>query len=124
MVFNNCVFTEVGIPINIAKKLNGAEANITVSNCIFNECGIQDTDTSNNAYDYAAPVRVVDNAGPADAITLLVKNCTFTDTQSEWDILLWDYRSGKTSYPVSYTVENCTPAKPNVYTITKPVNPK
>lgn len=125
MVFNNCVFTEVGIPINIAKKLNGATADITVSNCIFNSCGIADTDTTNSAWNYAAPVRVVDNAGPDNSIDLLVKNCTFNNTLSQWDILLWDYRAEKTSYPVKLTVENCTPANPTLNTITKKTtNPK
>ena len=120
MVFNNCTFNEVGIPINIAKK-STPDANITVNNCVFTDCGIEPNSETNKAWDYAAPVRVVDNAGPEYSITLLVENCTFTDNLSEYDILLWDYRAGKTSYPVAYTVENCIPEKPEVYTIEKPV---
>ena len=120
MEFNNCVFTNVGIPFNIAKK-EAKPANITISNCVFNTCGILPTDTQNSAYNYAAPVRIVDNAGPEKSITLLVENCTFNDTQSKWDILLWDYRTDevRTSYPVNLTVKNCTPADPSVYTIDK-----
>ena len=114
MVFNNCTFKDVVVPINIAKKSNQQTAHISVTNCTFNTCGISPTETSNSAYNYAAPVRVVDNGGPANSITLLVDNCTFTDTQSEWDVLLMDYRDGKTWFPVKYTISNCTPANPTV----------
>lgn len=113
-VYKNCTFKNVGIPINIAKKLNGAPMNISVIGCTFDNCGIASDDTANSAYDYAAPIRVVDNGGPADAITLLVDGCTFTNTLSEWDILLMDYRAGKTWFPVKYTIRNCTPANPSV----------
>lgn len=123
IVVNNCIFNNVGIPINYAKKLTNEDATVTVSNCIFNTCGILPTDTDNTAYDYAAPVRVVDNGGPSYSVSVLVENCTFKDTQSKWDILLWDYRDGKTSYPVKLSVLNCTPADPSVETITQPVNP-
>lgn len=113
-VYKNCTFKNVGIPINIAKKLNGASMSISVIGCTFDNCGIASDDTTNSAYDYAAPIRVVDNGGPADAITLLVDGCTFTGTLSQWDILLMDYRAGKTWFPVKYTIQNCTPANPKV----------
>ena len=111
---SNCTFKNVGIPLNIAKKLAGRTSDIKVTNCTFNTCGILPTDTQNIAYNYAAPIRVVDNGGPANAITLLVDNCKFINTQSEWDILLMDYRDGKTWFPVKYTIQNCTPANPTV----------
>lgn len=113
-VYKNCTFKNVGIPINIAKKLNGASMSISVIGCTFDNCGIASDDTTNSAYDYAAPIRVVDNGGPADAINLLVDGCTFTGTISQWDILLMDYRAGKTWFPVKYTIQNCTPANPKV----------
>lgn len=113
-VYKNCTFKNVGIPINIAKKLNGANMSISVIGCTFDNCGIAHDDTANSAYDYAAPIRVVDNGGPANAINLLVDGCTFTGTLSQWDILLMDYRAGKTWFPVKYTIRNCTPANPNV----------
>ena len=111
---SNCTFKNVGIPLNIAKKLAGRTSDIKVTNCTFNTCGILPTDTQNTAYNYAAPIRVVDNGGPANAITLLVDNCKFINTQSECDILLMDYRDGKTWFPVKYTIQNCTPANPTV----------
>ena len=113
MIFKDCTFTTVGIPLNIAKKAT-RPANITVTGCDFETCGIAYSDTSNNAYDYAAPVRVVDNAGPDDSINLLVEYCTFTGTTSPDNILLMDYRSGKTWFPVKYTVIGCTPDNPSV----------
>ncbi len=113
-VYKNCTFKNVGIPINIAKKLNGALMSISVIGCTFDNCGIAPDDTANSAYDYAAPIRVVDNGGPANAINLLVDGCTFTGTLSQWDILLMDYRAGKTWSPVKYTIQNCTPANPKV----------
>lgn len=113
-VYKNCTFKNVGIPINIAKKLNGALMSISVIGCTFDNCGIAPDDTANSAYDYAAPIRVVDNGGPANAINLLVDGCTFTGTLSQWDILLMDYRQGKTWSPVKYTIQNCTPANPKV----------
>ena len=114
-VYKNCTFKNVGVPINIAKKLNGALMSISVIGCTFDNCGIAPNDTANDAYDYAAPIRVVDNGGPANAINLLVDGCTFTGTTlSQWDILLMDYRAGKTWFPVNYTIRNCTPANPKV----------
>ena len=113
-VYKNCTFKNVGIPINIAKKLNGALMSISVIGCTFDNCGIASVDTANSAYNYAAPIRVVDNGGPENAINLLVDGCTFTSTLSQWDILLMDYRAGKTCSPVKYTIQNCTPANPKV----------
>ena len=114
---SNCKFNGVGIPLNYAKK-TVADAQITVSDCVFITCGIPKDVT---AWDYSAPIRVVDNEGPENSITLLVDGCTFIDTVSQWDILLWDYRTNevRTSYPVNLTVKNCTPVNPTVNTITE-----
>ena len=113
-VYKNCTFKNVGVPINIAKKLNGALMSISVIGCTFDNCGIAPDDTANKAYNYAAPIRVVDNGGPANAINLLVDGCTFTGTLSHWDLLLMDYREGTPWFPVKYTIRNCTPANPKV----------
>ena len=114
LTFSNSTFKSAGIPINIAKKAAGEPVDITVSKCVFDKCGVAPTATEISAHDYAAPVRVVDNGGASNSITLLVDGCTFTDTQSEWDILLMDYRDGKTWFAVDYTIKNCTPAAPSV----------
>ena len=111
-VYKNCTFKNVGIPINIAKKLNGAYMSISVIGCTFDNCGIAPDDTANSAYNYAAPIRVVDNGGPENAINLLVDGCTFTGTLSQWDILLMDYRTGTTWFPVNYRSETSLPPTP------------
>ena len=110
----NCTFKDVVVPINIAKRSGTQTATVEVINCTFDKCGIANTETTNSAYDYCAPVRVVDNGGISESITLTVDNCKFNDTQSEWEILLMDYRSDKTWSPVRYTVTNCTPAEPRI----------
>ncbi len=111
-IVKNCTFKKVGIPVNIAKKLPNRTSNISVIGCTFDNCGF--TPDNSDFANYAAPIRVVDNGGPADAINLLIDGCTFTNTLSEWDILLMDYRAGKTWFPVKYTIQNCTPANPSV----------
>lgn len=111
-IVKNCTFKKVGIPVNIAKKLPNRTSNISVIGCTFDNCGF--TPDNSDFANYAAPIRVVDNGGPADAINLLIDGCTFTNTLSEWDILLMDYRAGKTWFPVKYTIQNCTPANLSV----------
>lgn len=111
--FNNCKFNEVGIPINIAKKEPDAKATVIANDCVFTSCGI--TEGTNSAWDYAAPVRVVDNGGPENSVKVVVNGCTFTGNKSDYDILLWDYRTGKTSFLEEYSVTNCTPANPVIY---------
>lgn len=111
-IVKNCTFKNVGIPVNIAKKLPNRTSNISVIGCTFDNCGF--TPDSSDFANYAAPIRVVDNGGPANAINLLVDGCTFTSTLSKWDLLLMDYRAGKTWRPVNYTIRNCTPANPKV----------
>lgn len=111
-IVKNCTFKNVGIPVNIAKKLPNRTSNISVIGCTFDNCGF--THDSSDFANYAAPIRVVDNGGPANSINLLVDGCTFTGTLSQWDILLMDYRAGKTWSPVNYTIRNCTPANPSV----------
>lgn len=111
-IVKNCTFKKVGIPVNIAKKLPNRTSNISVIGCTFDNCGF--TPDSSDFANYAAPIRVVDNGGPANSINLLVDGCTFTGTLSQWDILLMDYRAGKTWFPVMYTIRNCTPANPSV----------
>ena len=114
-IVKNCTFKNVGIPFNVAKKLADRTSNISIIGCTFDNCGIAPVEGATDGIStYAAPIRVVDNGGPANAINLLVDGCTFTGTLSQWDILLMDYRAGKTWFPVKYTIRNCTPANPSV----------
>ena len=114
-IVKNCTFKNVGIPFNVAKKLADRTSNISIIGCTFDNCGIAPVEGATDGIStYAAPIRVVDNGGPANSINLLVDGCTFTGTLSQWDILLMDYRAGKTWFPVNYTIRNCTPANPKV----------
>ena len=105
---SNCTFKNVGIPINIAKKLP-TTSDITIRDCEFDGCGI-DPASTDNATNYSAPIRVVDNSTAANSITLAVDKCTFKNTKSAMDILLMDYREGKHWAPVNCTITNCIPA--------------
>ena len=109
---SNCTFKNVGIPINIAKKLP-TTSDITIRDCEFDGCGI-DPASTNSATNYSAPIRVVDNSTAANSITLAVDKCTFKDTKSTMDILLMDYREGKQWTAVNCTITNCIPAEPTV----------
>lgn len=66
-VIKNCSFKDVVVPININKKSSTQTATVEVVNCTFDNCGVAATETSNSAYDYAAPIRVV------DAVVLLTR---------------------------------------------------
>ena len=109
---SNCKFKNVGIPINIAKKLP-TTSNITIRDCEFDGCGI-DPASTDDARTYSAPIRVVDNSTNANSITLAVDKCTFKNTKSAMDILLMDYREGKQWTAVKCTITDCTPKTPTV----------
>lgn len=108
---NNCEFEEVGIPVNYAKKLVDENAEVIVKDCIFNKCGMEplNDDYDEGAANYAAPIRVVDNGGPDNSVSLLVDNCTFNNTLSNWDILLMEYRKAKERewFAIKYSIQNC-----------------
>lgn len=103
--FNNLTFKNVGVPINIAKKSVGA-MDIDVIGCKFIDCGIPETETTISAWNYAAPIRIVDNGGPADSINLTISNCKITGRLGLYDVLLMDYRSDKTWFPIKYSIKN------------------
>lgn len=116
LVFDNCKFKDVGIPLNYAKKAQG-NADITMINCEFNRCGISTLETTNSAYKYAAPVRVVNNSGVENSVTLTLNKCKFEDKQSPMDILLMDYREDKKDnwLPVTHEIIDCDPSDPVVW---------
>lgn len=107
IVVKDCVFESVGVPVNYAKKLADHASEVIVKDCIFDKCGLKHTGDINNdnIENYAAPVRVVDNGGPAKNTKLLVENCEFTNTLSDCQILLIEYRTNKERawYPIDFT---------------------
>ena len=111
----NCTFKEVGIPVNIAKKSKD-NGYVLVEGSTFTKCGLAE-DGPDKAWNYSAPIRVVDNAGPHKSTYLKVDKCTFEDTQSldpkkegKCDILLVEYRTDDMTrrwYDVDYDITNC-----------------
>lgn len=99
LTVDNCTFKGAGIPINIAHKKIGT-MDVKITNCTFDGCGC--TKDMSTAYNYAAAVRIVQNERDSEAVktTLTLYDCTFTNRVGNWDILLRDYRSGKTSFPI------------------------
>ena len=100
----NCTFKEVGIPVNIAKK-STEKGTVTIEGCKFIKCGLV-KNGEDTAWDYAAPIRVVDNSGPDHSMSVKVSNCTITDRIGDYDVLLWDYRDQKVSYIVDCEITN------------------
>lgn len=101
----NSTFNNVGIGLNYAKKAAGKQLVVNVDNCTFTDCGVSSDDTSNSVYNYSAPIRIVDNTD-TNKTTVNISGCKFTGTRSQYDVLLYDYREGKISYPVLYTITN------------------
>lgn len=102
--FNNCTFNNVGIPINIAKK-NSADSKVSVIGCNFIDCGLEENG-SDSAWNYAAPIRIVDNQGPENSMAVEISNTSITGRKGQYDVLLTDYRENKTTFKVSYTISN------------------
>lgn len=102
--FRNTTFKGVGIPVNIAKKSTD-EAVVTIEDCRFIDCGLEENG-SDAAWNYAAPVRVVDNIGAANSTSVTINNTTITGRKGQYDVLLMDYRDGKTWFPVDYKITN------------------
>lgn len=102
--FDNCIFNNVGIPINIAKKSTD-EASVSVEGCTFINCGLEENG-SDDAWNYAAPIRVVNNGGPDNSMSVTIKDTSITGRKGQYDVLLTDYRAGKTAFKVSYNITN------------------
>ena len=103
MILENCTFIECAVPVNNNYKSNGTRTD-AVKNCTFIRCGCTDAMSSGIA-EYAAPIRFVKSGSGALSVTL--KDNTFTGTiGTNGDILLGDYRTGKTSNP--FTAEIVT----------------
>lgn len=100
----NSTFKGVGIPVNIAKKSTN-EGSVLIEGSNFIKCGLEENGPD-IAWDYAAPIRVVDNQGPDDSMNVTVSNCSITERIGSYDVLLVDYRAGKTSYNVKYDIAN------------------
>ena len=103
MILENCTFIECAVPVNNNYKSNGTRTDV-VKNCTFIRCGCTDAMNSGIAA-YAAPIRFVKSG--SGTLNVALKDNTFTGTiGTNGDILLGDYRTGKTSNP--FTAEIVT----------------
>ena len=103
MILENCTFIECAVPVNNNYKSNGTRTD-AVKNCTFIGCGCTDAMNSGIAA-YAAPIRFVKSG--SGTLNVALKGNTFTGTiGTNGDILLGDYRTGKTSNP--FTAEIVT----------------
>ena len=96
MILENCTFIECAVPVNNNYKSNGTRTDV-VKNCTFIGCGCT-AGMNSGISEYAAPIRFVKSGNGTLSVTL--KDNTFTGTiGTNGDILLGDYRNGKTSNP-------------------------
>ncbi len=103
ITITDCEFSNNCAPVNIAHKQSG-EMSISVENCTFRACG-----KINPEDDYFAPARFVENSTEG-SMTVLLKNNTFVDTiGTNGDILLGDYRTGKSSQAFTAVIETKNP---------------
>ncbi len=94
LTVENCTFIKCAVPVNINHKASGTRAD-SVKNCSFIDCGCT-ADMSTDIAKYSAPIRFVKSGTGTLNVTLT--NNTFTGTLgTNGDILLGDYRTGKTS---------------------------
>ena len=103
MTLDNCTFVNCAVPVNNNYKSNETRTDV-VKNCTFIRCGCT-VEMNSGISGYAAPIRFVKSGSGTLNVTL--ENNTFTDTiGTNGDILLGDYRTGKTSN--SFTAEIVT----------------
>jgi len=97
VVIDNCTFNGGQVPVNFNHKADGTQI-VTVKNSTFTNCGDADEWSA-----FAAPVRFV-NSGNG-SLNATIENNTFTGTVgNNGDILLGDYRDGRTSNDFTATI--------------------
>lgn len=95
ITINNTLFKNIAVAININHKSAGVQ-NIAVTDCIFEDCSLNDSPQAASTKTYAAPIRIV---AREDAKTnLVLKDITFIYSEGKencgnGDILLGDGRN-------------------------------
>ena len=106
MILENCAFIECAVPVNNNYKSNGTRTD-AVKNCTFIRCGCT-VEMNSGISEYAAPIRFVKSGSGTLNVTL--EDNTFTNTiGANGDILLGDYRTGKTSNPFTAKIATDQP---------------
>ena len=94
IAITDTTFTGIAVGLNINHKSAGVQ-NITLTNCIFTDCALEDSAQAASTKTYGAPVRVVAAAGATTNLT--VTNAQFVYSQGKnnvgnGDILIGDGR--------------------------------
>jgi len=91
-----CTFNEIYAAFNLNNKSTGKQT-VKVTNCVFTNCGTNETKDGVNTY--CAPVRVCVTKSANASTDLTVKNCTFSGTiGTNGDVLLGEGRTGKDNF--------------------------
>ena len=91
---NNTTFKEIAVGLNINHKSEGVQ-NITLKDCVFEDCALSDSPQAESTKTYGAPVRVVAQDGARTNLT--IENCEFIYSDDKencgnGDILIGDGR--------------------------------
>lgn len=69
IVISDTTFKAVAVALNINHKSDGVQ-NITLKNCVFEDCSLSDSPQAGSTKTYAAPVRVVAQDGATTKLTI------------------------------------------------------
>ena len=94
IAISDTTFKAVAVALNINHKSDGVQ-NITLKNCVFEDCSLSDSPQAESTKTYAAPVRVVAQEGATTNLT--IENGTFIYSDGKkncgnGDILIGDGR--------------------------------
>lgn len=94
IAISDTTFKAVAVALNINHKSDGVQ-NITLKNCVFEDCSLSDSPQAESTKTYAAPVRVVAQEGATTNLTIENGKFIYSDGKKNCgngDILIGDGR--------------------------------
>lgn len=94
IAISDTTFKAVAVALNINHKSDGVQ-NITLKNCVFEDCSLSDSPQAESTKTYAAPVRVVAQDGATTNLTIEYGKFIYSDGKENCgngDILIGDGR--------------------------------
>ena len=94
IAISDTTFKEIAVALNINHKSEGVQ-NITLKNCVFEDCSLSDSPQAESTKTYAAPVRVVAQNGATTNLTIENGKFIYSDGKKNCgngDILIGDGR--------------------------------
>lgn len=91
---NNTTFKEIAVGLNINHKSEGVQ-NITLKDCVFEDCALSDSSQAESTKTYGAPVRVVAQDGATTNLVIKDSKFVYSDGKENCgngDILIGDGR--------------------------------